>query len=287
MADGVFGAAFRDALDARRTSLGALQRSLEARGTRVSLATLSYWRSGQREPEQEGSLRALAEIEQILQLDPGELESLLERRRHRVAPHLLADLSKDHERIRDLLGELDFRSPSDRLIDREVTLKYELGPDRAPIRSTYVVVVESIHAHADRRATVLTVRPGAETPQITPLGGYRLGQLHHDRERGIVVGEMLLDRPLVAGETALLEQEVAYRTPDPDDNCYFYWAVRKMTSVSLWIRFHPDHVPARCEYYTVIDGEEQVTELETFGASVSRTVTGFGPGTLGIRWHWD
>ncbi|KRC57752.1 MULTISPECIES: helix-turn-helix transcriptional regulator [unclassified Nocardioides] len=284
---GVFGEALRAALDARSMSLGSLHRSLQARGTRVSLATLSYWRSGQREPEQEGSLRALAEIEQILHLDPGALEVLLEKRRRRVAPNLLADLSEDHERIRTMLADLDFHSPSDRLIDREVTLKYELGPDRAPVRSTYVVVVESIHAHADRRATVLSVRPGAEAPDITPLGGYRLGEVLHDRERGIVVGEMLLDRPLVAGETALLEQDVVYRTPDPDDNCYFYWAVRRMTSVSLWIRFHPDHVPARCEYYTVIDGVEQVTELETFGASVSRTATSFGPGTLGIRWHWD
>ncbi|WP_028656808.1 hypothetical protein [Nocardioides sp. J54] len=287
MGNGGFGAAFRDALAARSMSLGALQRSLEARGTPVSLATLSYWRSGQREPEQEASLRALAQIEHILHLDPGALERLLEPRRRRVGLDRLADFSEHHERIRELLGEVGFNSPSDRLIDREVVLKYELGPDRAPVRSSYVLVVESIHPHADRRATVLTVRPGAETPQVTPLGGYRLGRLRHDRERGIVVGEMILDRPLVAGETAMLEQEVTYATADPSDNSYLYWAVRRMTSVSIWVRFHPELVPARCEYYTVVDGVEHVTELETFGASVSRTVTGFGPGTLGIRWYWD
>ncbi|KRB77396.1 hypothetical protein ASE01_11815 [Nocardioides sp. Root190] len=287
MDHGRFGSAFSEALTARSMSLGALHRSLEARGVRVSLATLSYWRSGQREPEQAGSLRALAEIEQILLLDPGALESLIERRRRRVGDDVLADLSEDHEAIRSMLAQLDFRSPSDRLVDREVTLKYEIGADGAPLRSTYVVVVESIQPQADRRASVLRIRPGAEPPRITPLGGYHLGEVLHDRERGIVVGEMLLDRPLVVGETALLEQEVEYTTPDPDDNCYFYWAVRRMTSVSLWIRFHPELVPARCEHYTILDGEEQVEELETFGSSVSRTVNGFGPGTLGIRWHWS
>ena len=251
------------------------------------MATLSYWRSGKREPEHESSLRALVEIEQLLRLDPGELESLLESRRRRIAPSVLADLSEHHEVIRTMLADLDFRSPSDRLVDREVTLKYELGPDGAPVRNTYVLVVESIHGAADRRATVLSVRPGAETPTIRALGGYRLGKVIHDRERGIVVGEMLLDRPLLPGETALLEQEVEYTTADPDDNSYFYWAVRRMTSVSLWIRFHPDRIPVRCEHYTVLDGNEEVTELETFGPSVSRTMTGFGPGTLGIRWHWD
>jgi len=287
MARGAFATALDQALTARSMSLGALHRALQARGVSVSLATLSYWRSGQRQPERERSFRALAEIEQVLSLDPGALENLLEPRRRQVPPGLLADLSEDHERIRALLAHLDFHSPSDRLIDREVTLKYEVGPDRAPVKMAYIVVVESIHPHADRRAMILRVRPGSRTPGITPRGGFALGEVIHDREHGIVVGEMLLDRALAPGETALLEQEVVYRTPDPDDNSYFYWAVRKMTSVSLWIRFDPDRMPARCEYYTIVDGREEVTELETFGTSVSRTVTSFGPGTLGIRWHWS
>ena len=287
MDQAAFGDTFREALEARSMSLGALHRSLQARGVAVSMATLSYWRSGQREPEHSGSLRALNEIEQILHLEPSALERLLERRRKRVAVDLLADLSEDHDVVGALLAELGFRSPSDRLVDREVTLKYELGRDGAPVRSTYVILVESIHAEADRRATVLTIRPGAETPVIRPLGGYQLGRVLHDERRGIVVAEMLLDRPLVVGERALLEQEVNYQTSDPDDNCYFYWAVRRMGSVSLWVRFHPDLVPERCEQYTIVDGQEQITELETFGASVSHTVNGFGPGTLGIRWHWE
>lgn len=192
-----FSTAFSDALATHSMSLSALHRALSARGIRVSLTTLSYWRSGQREPEHEPSLRAVAAIEEILALPPGEMESLIERRRGRLAPGLLADLSEDHERIRALLAELGFDSPSDRLIDREVTLKYEVGPDRSPARLTYTMVVEANQAEAHRRAFILRVRPGAETPAIRPLIGFELGETIHDRAHGIVVGEMLLDRPLL------------------------------------------------------------------------------------------
>ncbi|GAA4081183.1 hypothetical protein ACFFOS_24945 [Nocardioides kongjuensis] len=287
MRRGPFSLAFDQALSDRAMSLSALHRVLSARGAGVSLATLSYWRSGQREPEQERSLHALTQVEEVLGLEPGALEALIEGRRRRVAPDLLSDLSDDADRIQVLLGELGFLSPSDRLVDQEVTLKYVIGPDRSPVRMTYIVVVESVRVNADRRAFILRVRPGALTPGVTSLGGFELGEVIHDEERGIVVGEMVLDRPLGPGETALLEQEVVYRTPDPDDNSYFYWAVRKMRSISLWIRFDPDQMPTRCEYYTIVDGREEVVELETFGTSVSRTVASFGPGTLGIRWSWD
>ncbi len=287
MRRGPFSLALDQALSERSISLSALHRLLEARGAGVSLTTLSYWRSGQREPEQERSLRALNEVEEILGLTPGALEALIEGRRRWVDPDLLDDLSDDADRIKVLLDELGFHSPSDRLVDQEVTLKYVIGPDRSPVALTYVVVVESVRVNADRRAFILRVRPGALTPRVTSLGGFHLGEIIHDQQHGIVVGEMILDRPLAPGESTLLEQEVVYRTPDPDDNSYFYWAVRKMRSINLWIRFDPNDMPTRCEYYTIVDGREEVVELETFGTSVSRTVTSFGPGTLGIRWHWD
>lgn len=282
-----FADAFNDALADRQMSLAGLQRSLAARGAPVSLAALSYWRSGQRQPERERSLLAVAEIEQILMLFPGELENRLERRRHRMNPHTLATLSDSHEQIRRMLADIDFVSPSDALIDRSVTIKYALDESGSPRSCTYIVEVEAIQDLAERRATLLRVTPHAPPPVITALGGYELGRVRHDPEAGLVVAEMLLDRPLLVGETAMLEQQIEYQANDPDDNTYFYWAVRKMTSVSLWIRFHPDLLPERCEWYTKVNGQEEVTDIETFGSSVSRTLTNFGPGTLGFRWFWD
>lgn len=46
-----FANALRDAINAKPVTLSWLQRQLKARGNRVSMATLSYWRSGARRPE--------------------------------------------------------------------------------------------------------------------------------------------------------------------------------------------------------------------------------------------
>ncbi|MDX6373869.1 MAG: hypothetical protein QOD98_2857, partial [Nocardioidaceae bacterium] len=48
-ADG-FGEALGRAMESRGLSLTALQRRLADRGHRLSAGTLSYWRSGQRQP---------------------------------------------------------------------------------------------------------------------------------------------------------------------------------------------------------------------------------------------
>ncbi len=45
-----FADVFAEALDQRAISLGGLRDELAARGTPVSLASLSYWRAGLRQP---------------------------------------------------------------------------------------------------------------------------------------------------------------------------------------------------------------------------------------------
>ncbi|MFC7612805.1 helix-turn-helix domain-containing protein [Actinokineospora soli] len=49
-------------------SLEHLQRRLSARGIRVSLSTLSYWRRGRTRPERPESLKAVEAMEDVLEL---------------------------------------------------------------------------------------------------------------------------------------------------------------------------------------------------------------------------
>src|SRR5690349_5044665 len=72
-----FAAAFRAAVNGRGVTLSWLQQRLQARGNRVSMAALSYWRSGARRPEGAQSLAALADIEDLLCVDAGSLSGLL------------------------------------------------------------------------------------------------------------------------------------------------------------------------------------------------------------------
>ena len=58
----VFAASFRDAINARGLTLARLHEQLRARGNSVSMATLSYWRSGARRPEGAQSMAALSDL---------------------------------------------------------------------------------------------------------------------------------------------------------------------------------------------------------------------------------
>src|SRR3954470_12026440 len=75
--DNQFAEALRSAIRSSGLSLDRIQARLRARGTPVSIAALSYWQSGKRQPERNDSLTALAELETILKLPAGSLLALL------------------------------------------------------------------------------------------------------------------------------------------------------------------------------------------------------------------
>ncbi|MBB3043127.1 hypothetical protein [Nocardioides soli] len=284
-----FADVFAEALDQRAISLGGLRDELAARGTPVSLASLSYWRAGLRQPEQEQSMRAVTAIEEILGLFPGELESLASPGRRRRLPRSdpFAVYPDRQQAMGRLLDELGMVNPYDEVIEREVTGKYDLDARGRAVRLTHISLVEAV-VNGARRFALVTAgeNPDEPPPTFTALGGYRLGRVLRDAASMVTVAEMLLDEELAVGETAILEQQVEIDAAE-DDNELRYWAWPRLRSVSLWVRFHPDKVPARCEAFTVVDGREESEEVTTYGHSVHRTITGFGPGTVGLRWFWD
>jgi hypothetical protein len=283
-----FADAFAEGLELREMSLGALREALAARGTPISLATLSYWRAGLRQPEQEPSMRAVVAIEEILGLFPGELESLTSPGRRRLPRSDPLAVNPDRqEAVARLLGELGMSTPYDELIERDVTMKYDLDQRGRAFQMTKIAVVEAVVNGASRRPAVLSGETPDEPPlKFTSLGGQRIGRVISDQESMVTVAEMLLDEELAAGETAILEEQVELAAAEHDNELqYFAWP--RVRSVTLWVRFHPDKVPPRCEAYTVVDGLEKAEEITTYGHSVNRTIAGFGPGTFGLRWFWD
>ncbi len=283
-----FAEAFREGLNRRGMSLETLRDSLAVRGTPVSLAALSYWRSGKRRPARNGSLAAVASIEDILGMFPGDLESLTtpgRRRLPRTDPFSVYGERQDA--MGRLLAMVGMRTPFDELIEREVTTKYDLDERGRAYRLTHLSVMEAVVNDAQRFALVTAgENPDEGTPTHTALGGYEVERVVHDPEAMVSVAEMILDAPLPAGGTTVLEQQVTIDAAE-DDNELRYWAWPRLDSVALWIRFHPDKVPARCEAFTIVNGTEQSQEITSYGSTVHRTTTNFGPGTVGIRWHWD
>ncbi|KQZ23070.1 hypothetical protein [Microbacterium sp. Root553] len=74
---GRFAAALRAAISERGITLARLRSQLIDDGNPVSMATLSYWRSGDRQPEGAQSLSVVDGIEDRLGLHRGHLGGLL------------------------------------------------------------------------------------------------------------------------------------------------------------------------------------------------------------------
>ncbi|BAK37268.1 hypothetical protein MLP_42540 [Microlunatus phosphovorus NM-1] len=282
-----FADALAEGLERRGMSLAALRDALAARGTPMSLAALSYWRSGLRQPQQEQSMRAVVVIEEILGMLPGELESLTSPGRRRLPRSDLFAVYPDRQDvILRLLRELGMSHPYEELVEREVTTKYDLDARGCAVRFTNIAVLEAVVPGARRLALVMVGETPDERPlEFTSLGGYRVGQVVRDRESMVTIAEMLLEEELQVGETAIVEQQVELDAAE-DDNELRYWAWPRVGSVSLWVRYHPDKVPVRCESFTIVNGTEESHEVPIHGTSVHRTVAKFGPGTVGLRWFW-
>ena len=219
---------------------------------------------------------------------PGELESLTSPGRRRRWPRTdLFDVYPDRQEvIVRLLGELGMTNPYEEVVEREVTTKYDLDARGRAVRFTHISVLESIVPGARRLALVMVGENPDEPPlTFTALGGYDVGRVLRDETSMVTVAEMILDDELPVGETAIVEQQVELDGAE-DDNELRYWAWPRVDSASLWVRFHPDMVPERCEAFTVVNGIEGSEEVPIRGNSVHRTVTRFGPGTVGLRWFW-
>lgn len=99
-----FGRALAQALQQRNLTLQNLRDLLAERGHSISVATLSYWQTGRSTPRRTNSLRAISEIEKVLEVGEGHLRRLLPDRSTGVAS--FADVYPDGEEIQRIRCEL-------------------------------------------------------------------------------------------------------------------------------------------------------------------------------------
>lgn len=287
-----FSSALDQALRSRSTTLVSLREQLIARGVGVSLSTLSYWRSGQRQPEGR-SLELLSEIEDILNLGPGELLDVVGPSRRRGPARATArfdEMLVDGVRINETLAYLGFHEHHKIIFERSVHVVCEVDRDRRLRRQTVRAIYQSAADDVSRIPVVLTADGERGLGEVTVervLGGH-LGRTIVLPHQGIYVAEMVFERPLRSGETTVIEHTLRLDPGFPDDS-YEQYVFGPTQEGLLWVRFDPSEVPAFCDRYTstVADGELS-TNLDPQGApSVHTAVRNFGPGSFGLRWHWD
>ncbi|MEJ7831520.1 MAG: hypothetical protein WKF79_01270 [Nocardioides sp.] len=288
-ADDAFPHAFAAAVTARGVSLEWLRSRLADRGTPVSLATLSYWRSGRRRPERLNSLDALAQIEDLLGLPAGDLVNRLGPSRRSGPPVEevpLSQVADQPDAVRRALEALGFDGVTNL---PDVSIHSTLDVDR----DTYVRRVRTrsvLRAAADGASRLSIVFTG-DSPQppitdIRVLGGGHLGRDASELSRGLFAREFVLDRPLRLGEETVMEYEIDLPVPAPDCS-YVQFLRRRVDEVVLWVRFDPVRMPATAEIFTIVDGEETSSAVDLADTtSIHHRVFRIGPGRVGIRWTW-
>ncbi|MBM7517093.1 hypothetical protein [Nocardioides nitrophenolicus] len=266
---------------------------LRERGLRVGLSTLSYWRSGQRRPEGSASLDALAEIEDLLDLRSG---SLVDRRgpsRRSGAIARSADVqetldSTNAQLIDVALGELELTDAPSWAVEEAASFTVDLDEHGCLSRVRLRFRLRAVQDAVDRIPMwFLAERALPEAVELVELRGARPGRRVDRREVGLLVHELLLERSLVRGESAIVEASL--RIPEHDsepDTEFILNPPRRISEIELWVRF--DRVPASCRVRTAeLGGRPVEVAVDLRGArSAHHAVRGFGPGALGISWSW-
>lgn len=275
-----FAAALAEAIERRGVALSWVRDRLVARGTPVSLAALSYWRSGQREPERQVSLEAVDELELLLDLEPGTLSSRLRGRERHRGP-VPFDSLIDHAAATVERGETD--------VDRVLVHQYvDVGADRRIVRRrvvhVYVAAVDGAEAVTLFLAPAV-VKDGA-VARIEAVSGCRVGETR-TLESGSRAVRLELDRPLRRGESAVTEVEIIGSESADVAVQAGVAAEQRLEECMIWVRFHPDALPART-FVGFAEGElEHEWEVHLDGVTgLHHRQTAFGPGVCVVRWEW-
>lgn len=286
-----FAGSFRDAINARGLTLARLHELLRNRGNSVSMATLSYWRSGARRPESAQSMAALSDIEELLGLERGALTALLgaTNRTGPLGPSQFPLGEEELERaVKEAFAALGAEYPD---TSRELTTHSVTDVDEAGNvhRSVTRSIVQSTVGTVDS-IPFLELTPGERTPApfIEAVSGGRISA-RYSHPNGEVHGVLFeLEVPLTAPDTAMVEWSVEYSPGHPPQRETGHALARQSRELLVWTRFHPDALPDRIEERVETPSGAKTTILDLGGrTSIHQVRRAFGPGLLGISWSYD
>ncbi|SDN61405.1 helix-turn-helix domain-containing protein [Allokutzneria albata] len=293
---GPFPAALRAAIQASGLSLDRVQYRLRAKGASVSVATLSNWQSGRRQPEGAASFSVLANLESVLGLPPSSLRALVgpPRPRGRYAPSTITAPAMEalwtaKDRLAALLSTVD--TSSDALLTR--LSQHDLVEVDASGAQRRVRVRQVLRADADGvDRWVVVYSPGHPQGAAAELVARRHcapGRTSVD-ETGLMVAELLFEVPLVRGETIMMEYDLVNPPgmTGRSGDVFTRKFRRPVRDYLAEVQFDPAARPRRC---TQISAPlDQPTQFRRRALTVSpagaahAVALDFGPGTFGIQW---
>lgn len=278
---GPFHHALSVAISARGLTLEQLKNRLAAHGIHLSTATLSYWKNGRRLPTRLESLRGLSVLERELGLEPQSLARLLARPDD---PPMVAEVP-----ARELPSPWPVPPRNTALRKLSVHDSLHIGPDRRPFRFVVREVVQATQDVVAGTFAAMRAAGSERAPVITATHNCSPGQVRTVDAVALAETELVLDRKLARGETAVIGYEYEFRDAEADDYHHRH-IFRPMNHHLLEVHFSGAAIPARCHSYrreltTGRDHDVREVELDSLNTA-HLTHVNLIPGTFGLRWEW-
>ncbi|WP_424214350.1 hypothetical protein ACN20G_21020 [Streptomyces sp. BI20] len=301
---GPFHLALRAALTARGLPLHRVRHRLAERGIGVGVTSLSYWQQGARRPSRPESLRAVAALEEVLELPSGALSRLLDpdgpepdgpeppRGPVRPAARPYRELVSVGAAVERLLTELEV--PLDgglHTVGHHERVR--MGPRRELAGRDSQQVVRAHREGVDRYLAIHHGDPGCDPAgvRVRAYENCRAGRVRRHAETGIVVAELLFDTRLRVGDTYLFGYGFEDGTGGPGHEYVRGFGFPGGQYV-LQVRFDAAALPVRCRRFRRRGPQAPrtgVAELTATGGH--RVVHLVEPvvrrGILGIDWEWE
>ncbi|MFD4788774.1 hypothetical protein ACFWN1_17270 [Streptomyces sp. NPDC058459] len=292
---GPFDAALDSAIQVSGLSLDRIRHRLALRGVDVSVTTLSYWRRGRSRPERPRSRQAVRLLEELLELPTDSLVSLIgpRRPRGRWTGRDRAVLETEHlwhgyESLPDLLGDLG--PTGDGLTRLAAHDRFELDADGAEASCRTTLVLRAERDRVDRCVIITRGDDPGRLPAVDDVRNARRGRVRTDLDVPLVVTELLLDRILSLGETAVIDYSLRYASSGTRSHeCGR--AFRAAASLyTLEVSFSPAAVPVRCHHGSGVSASHRLADLKPVWISNSGhahvVVQDPAPGFQWMRWEW-
>jgi hypothetical protein len=232
-------------------------------------------------------------LEEVLEVPPGTLSTSLgpPRRRGRWLSTVpdrpeLAAYWPQPDAVEEAVRAVDIRW-DERLTRISQHDHVRIGPDRCERSYHSRQVLRAEADGPDRWVVIMHLdEHDRALPTVKPLRHCSLGRTVRRPADGLLVAELLFDRPLRKGETVITEHELVNVPPYPPATNYerkFRLPVREFV---LEVCFDAGALPASCELVTQLDDGAEVVRSVAVEAEVHDVALNFGPGRFGFRWTW-
>lgn len=290
-----FAAALRTAVEASGLGLENIQQRLHERGVEVSIATLSYWQSGNRVPGRKSSQVVVAHLETLLGLPPRSLRVLVPAPRPRgpirQESAALVPQFAEREAVRRIAEKVQCANSGRFLtrISQHDVVRIDAAHRLESIRIR-IVARADVDGLTCIGVTQFFEDRTAGTPQITVHSGATISARYCDTEHRVLGTELHFARPLARGDTVVLDYEITAEGPGPRDTSYDASCARPIREYVVEVHFPTDHLPEWVEAYQrpnhpSLERRRHRVEVDELGHAHS-VVLDCAPGTTGIGWSY-